>query len=186
MGTDRHGNVSWQNLVEYSGHTDRGLVSWSVVKRFLRNDDDSSGNTQKSDGYFPHQTETVYKLRNESKNAFKAAAAYFLLMVLSIIYIHNQDWISLDMMYWSIYIRHHLVLVYEKYLRGDYIDIPDSSSVSPILPTFEDETMERMNHNERRDSMRKAQSLSSLELKSRRIGIRSHSMRPSRSKDKEK
>ena len=108
-------------------------------------------------------------------------------MVLSVIYINNQDnMVSFNLFQWFIYVRHHMLLAYQKYLRGGYVDIPDSLSVAPILPVFVDDIADFDNKNlgERRDLVRKAHSLSSLELRSRRSGT--SSMRVSRSKDKEK
>jgi len=120
-------------------------------------------------------------------DSFKAAAAYFLLMVLSIIYTLNQD-LALDLYQWFLYIRHHTLKAYQKYLRGGYVDIPDSLSVSPILPVFMDDIVDfddrRSQKGENRDPLRKAHSLSSLELRSRRSGTTY--VRVSRSKDKEK
>lgn len=175
----------------------------------MRTDDFQYENNSPKNENYGVESQRVYTLRRESKNAwvilfenvycntfvlplnlsdfirFKAAAAYFLFMVLSFIYIHNQDVVSFDLFQWFLYVRHHISLAYTKYLRGGYVDIPDSSSVSPILPVFVDDItdFDQRNQSEKGDSLRKAQSLSSLELRSRTSVKRGSN---ARSKDKQK
>ena len=86
-----------------------------------------------------------YRFRTETNNAIKAAAAYFVTMVCSIIYLQVKD-MQLELnnhpaMGRVCYMRRLIVSTYFRYRRRHYEDIPDgsfgivSSSTPSILPT---------------------------------------------------
>mmetsp|Transcript_22175 Transcript_22175/g.49344 ORF Transcript_22175/g.49344 Transcript_22175/m.49344 type:complete len:358 (-) Transcript_22175:42-1115(-) len=87
-----------------------------------------------------------YRFRTETNNAIKAAAAYFVTMVCSIIYIQVKD-MQLELnnhpaMGRVCYVRRLIVSSYFRYRRRHYEDIPDgsfgvniSSSTPSVLPT---------------------------------------------------
>jgi len=77
-----------------------------------------------------------------AKTSFKAAAAYFLVMILSIIYAQNHDrfrWEIFRRIKNAIHMRQHFAVAYNSYRRRKYNDIPENTnSVAPDLPTFDD------------------------------------------------
>jgi len=77
-----------------------------------------------------------------AKTSFKAAAAYFLVMILSMIYAQNHDrfrWDIFQRIKNAIHMRQHFAVAYNSYRRRKYNDIPENTnSVAPDLPTFDD------------------------------------------------
>jgi len=88
------------------------------------------------------QKQEQYGMHVASKNAFKTAAAYFLVMVLSMIYAQNHErfnWNTCKKITNAIRLRQHFAVAYSSYRRREYNNIPeDVNSVAPDLPTFED------------------------------------------------
>jgi len=82
------------------------------------------------------------EMQDEAKTAFKTATAYFLTMVLSIIYTHNREQFKWDILLRiknAIHLRQHFAVAYNSYRRQRYRDIPeDFDSIVPDLPRFED------------------------------------------------
>ena len=83
----------------------------------------------------------VYEMKSQAKTAFKTAALYFVIMVLSIVYTHNLDRVHLMFgvglkVYWTKvkYLilgggwRKFVMMVYNKYRRREYSNIPDRNS----------------------------------------------------------
>lgn len=77
-----------------------------------------------------------------AKTSFKTAAAYFLVMVFSMIYAQNHQrfkWNICQKVQNAIHLRQHFAVAYSSYRRREYNNIPeDVSSTAPDLPTFED------------------------------------------------
>ena len=77
-------------------------------------------------------------------NSFKAAAAYFLTMVLSFIYTQNSEGFSLNFFQrikQAVYLRQNCAVVYNNYRRRKYNDIPDdsvNSMTGATVPNYED------------------------------------------------
>ena len=72
----------------------------------------------------------TYRFRKETSNALKAAAAYFLTMVLSIIYLQVKD-LNLEIMNPAFvgrlcHLKRLMVLTYFRWRRRHYDDIPDN------------------------------------------------------------
>jgi uncharacterized membrane protein YgcG len=82
-------------------------------------------------GEYPYDEEN-YKFRRETSNALKAAAAYFLLIVLSLSYIQAKE-MNLDMSYHTsifgrvCHVRRLFVAAYCRYRRRHYDSIPDGN-----------------------------------------------------------
>ena len=81
----------------------------------------------------------TYRFRKETSNALKAAAAYFLTMVFSLIYLQAKDMnLELNPAIGRIcHLRRLIVSSYFRYRRRHYDAIPDgrfSSTTGPILP----------------------------------------------------
>ncbi|KAL7553537.1 hypothetical protein ACHAWF_016818 [Thalassiosira exigua] len=72
----------------------------------------------------------TYRFRKETSNALKAAAAYFLTMVLSLIYLQTKDMnLELNPAIGRIcHLRRLIVSSYFRYRRRHYDDIPDGNS----------------------------------------------------------
>jgi len=73
----------------------------------------------------------TYRFRKETSNALKAAAAYFLTMVLSVIYLQVKD-MNLEIMNPALmgrlcHLKRLMVLTYFRWRRRHYDDIPDNS-----------------------------------------------------------
>jgi len=97
--------------------------------------------------YSSNQNEDIeYRFRKETSNALKASAAYFLTMVLSIIYIHAPKSLELNPAIGRIcHLKRLVVSTYFRYRRRHYDAIPDnngsifgggsSSTSGSILPT---------------------------------------------------
>jgi len=80
----------------------------------------------------------TYRFRKETSNALKAAAAYFLSMVFSLIYLQAKD-MNLELnpaMGRICHLRRMIVTTYFRYRRRHYADIPDSfeGASGSILP----------------------------------------------------
>lgn len=88
------------------------------------------------------QSQEQYDMHTVAKTAFKAAAAYFLVMVLSLIYAQNHElfrWNIFQKVQNAIHLRQHFAVAYSNYRRREYNDIPeDPNSVAPDLPSIED------------------------------------------------
>lgn len=72
----------------------------------------------------------AYRFRKETSNALKAAAAYFLTMVLSVIYLQVKD-MNLEIMNPALmgrlcHLKRLMVLTYFRWRRRHYDDIPDN------------------------------------------------------------
>jgi len=83
-------------------------------------------------GEYPYDEEN-YKFRRETSNALKAAAAYFLLMVLSLSYIQAKE-MNMDLMNYHTaifgrvcHVRRLFVAAYCRYRRRHYDSIPDGN-----------------------------------------------------------
>jgi len=73
----------------------------------------------------------TYRFRKETSNALKAAAAYFLTMVLSVIYLQVKD-MNLEIMNPALvgrlcHLKRIMVLTYFRWRRRHYDDIPDNN-----------------------------------------------------------
>lgn len=73
----------------------------------------------------------TYRFRKETSNALKAAAAYFLTMVLSVIYLQVKD-MNLEIMNPALigrlcHLKRLMVLTYFRWRRRHYDDIPDNN-----------------------------------------------------------
>lgn len=73
----------------------------------------------------------TYRFRKETSNALKAAAAYFLTMVLSVIYLQVKD-LNLEIMNPALvgrlcHLKRLMVLTYFRWRRRHYDDIPDNN-----------------------------------------------------------
>lgn len=86
----------------------------------------------------------VYEMKYEAKSSFKAAAAYFLTMVISFIYTQNSEGFSLNFLQrikQAVYLRQNCAVVYNNYRRRKYNDIPDdtvSSMTGATVPNYEE------------------------------------------------
>ncbi len=91
----------------------------------------SSSLKEGKDYYYPDEDEENFKFRQETSNALKAAAAYFLLMVLSLSYTQVQD-MNFELMHYHTalvgrvcHVRRLVVSAYCRYRRRHYDCIPD-------------------------------------------------------------
>uniref|UniRef100_A0A7S4I8A3 Uncharacterized protein n=2 Tax=Odontella aurita TaxID=265563 RepID=A0A7S4I8A3_9STRA len=107
---------------------------------------DSKGSSQVAWGYRGsaeyYEKPVNYKMRDESANAFKAAAAYFLTMVLSLIYAQNHHGINAAVLpcitQLPVWIYNSSKSVYLRYRRRHYVDIPDTGNVLPMTHRYMD------------------------------------------------
>lgn len=98
--------------------------------------------------YYDDEQQQTYRFRKETSNALKAAAAYFLTMVLSLIYLQvkemNLELLNPAMMGRLCHLKRLMVSTYFRWRRRHYDDIPDnnhshsysyggSSDVLPLL-----------------------------------------------------
>jgi len=102
----------------------------------------------------------TYRFRKETSNALKAAAAYFLTMVFSLIYLQAMDMnIELNPAIGRIcHLRRMIVSTYFRYRRRHYDDIPDghdsfggaSGSILPMHSNGEDKMLKSRRRRKRR------------------------------------
>ena len=125
--------------------------------------------------YSSNQNEEEYRFRKETSNALKASAAYFLTMVLSIIYIQAPSLELNPAMGRICHLKRLVVSTYFRYRRRHYDTIPDnngsifggggsSSTSGSILPTHsssangsEGDKLLKSRRRKKRSSKRKSQ-----------------------------
>jgi len=126
------------------------------IKNNNKNSNSKNNNSKNDDGYLRTLSNTqknyiIYEMKSEAKTAFKAAALYFVIFVLSVIYTHEHQWIHFYFLntrviftFWSrlkyllakgfCYIKDYVFIwVYgrgrSRRGRKDYRNIPDKSTI---------------------------------------------------------
>jgi len=126
-----------KGVKQISGNPQRGRV---LSSKGLKHENKYQSQRKMEEVQWRYRSSTQYvdgpggfKMRDESSNAFKASAAYFLTMVLSLIYTQNYDRINSTTVSMiakaPLYIYGVIKSAYLQYRRRHYMDIPETGNL---------------------------------------------------------